>query len=329
VLLVTVTDIETDAVRDMLAERCGRQFQMLFIGDKTYRDLGAIGGARTLLVRSEMGAGGPGGSLLTISSGIAALRPAAIIMLGIAFGIAPEQQQIGDILISRQLMLYDLQKVGTDHQGTYQVRARGDRPSASAWLLDRFRAGRDSWRGAAIHVGLILSGDKLVDNQNFRAQLSVLEPEAIGGDMEGAGLYVAAQSQKVDWILVKAISDWADGHKSQEKQQRQALAARNAAEYVFHVLAQGGLAPAAPPPGAAPRPATQLPASQLRQLLAERFSSEELQTICFDIGIDPDNLPGQAKSARARELISYLERRNELGRLYAWIQQHRPDIDLS
>jgi hypothetical protein len=79
---------------------------------------------------------------------------------------------------------------------------------------------------------------------------------------------------------------------------------------------------------AAPHPATQLPASQLRQLLAERFDNEELQTICFDLGIDPDNLPGQAKSARARELISYLERRNQLGKLYTWIRQHRIDIDL-
>ncbi|NTU85469.1 MAG: hypothetical protein HGA45_39965 [Chloroflexales bacterium] len=329
VLLVTVTDVETDAVRDALAERHGRSFQTTFLGDKTYRDLGLIGGARAMLVRSEMGAGGPGGSLLTVAAGIAALRPAAIIMLGIAFGVAPGRQQIGDILVARQLMLYELQRVGTDSLGDYQLRARGDRPSATAWLLDRFRAGRDDWRGAPPHFGLILSGDKLVDNHDFRAQLGQLEPEAIGGEMEGAGLYAAAQSQRADWILVKAISDWADGAKGQAKDESQRLAARNAAEYVFHVLEKGGLART--PPGAAARPGATplLPPSQLRLLLAERLDSEELGAACFDLGIDPDNLPGRGKAARARELISYLERRNELERLRAWLRQQRPDIDLT
>ncbi len=55
--------------------------------------------------------------------------------------------------------------------------------------------------------------------------------------MEGAGLYVAAHDAKVDWILVKAICDWADGNKDDTAQ---ALAARNAAEFVLHVLNLGG-----------------------------------------------------------------------------------------
>jgi nucleoside phosphorylase len=242
VLLVTVTDAEIDAVRDVLAERHGRGFDTRFIGDKTYYDLGVLGGARTVLVRSEMGAGGIGGATLTIAAAIADLAPTAIIMLGIAFGLDPQRQQIGDILVSRQLMLYDLQRVGTDSAGNYQVRARGDRPASSHWLLDRFRTGRDGWRGAGLHFGLILSGDKLVDHQDFRAQLLQLEPEAVGGEMEGAGLYAAAQRNKVDWIMIKAICDWADGNKQVNKDARQQKAAQNAASFTFYVIQQGGLA---------------------------------------------------------------------------------------
>ena len=62
-----------------------------------------------------------------------------------------------------------------------------------------------------------LSGEKLVDNLDFRDQLLNLEPEAIGGEMEGAGLYVACQDKKVDWILVKAVCDWADGQKGKRQ----------------------------------------------------------------------------------------------------------------
>lgn len=323
VLLVTVTDIETDAVRDTLMERHNRAFQPIFREKKTYRDLGVIGQSRTMLVRSEMGSASSGGSLQTVSRGIADLKPIAVVMLGIAFGIDPVQQQIGDILVSRQLMLYELQRVGTDAQGAYQIRARGDKPSASDWLIDRLRAARDTWNGAPLHFGCLLSGDKLIDNQDFRAQLTALEPEAIGGDMEGAGLYVAAQDQKADWIVVKAISDWADGKKYESKQEYQRLAAKNAAKYVFHVLEQGGI-------GALSRSSTgtvaQLSLTQLRLTLTERLDREEIQAICFDLGIDYDNIPGSTKSARVRELLAYLSRRNELEKLLAWIQKHRSDI---
>jgi len=39
----------------------------------------------------------------------------------------------------------------------------------------------------------------------------------------------AAQRNKVDWILVKAICDWADGNKHQNKSRCQNEAAENAA----------------------------------------------------------------------------------------------------
>jgi hypothetical protein len=71
--------------------------------------------------------------------------------------------------------------------------------------------------------------------------------------MEGAGLYAAAQRARVDWILVKAICDWAE-HKGRSKRQRQLLAAQNAASFVLHVIRQGGLAgQAGSPVSRAPR----------------------------------------------------------------------------
>ena len=63
-------------------------------------------------------------------------------------------------------------------------------------------------------------------------------PEAIGGEMEGAGVYAAAG--KTDWILVKAICDWADGTKHVDKEARQKAAATNAAELVVEAIGQGG-----------------------------------------------------------------------------------------
>lgn len=257
VLLVTVTPVETQAVLDALREGFDRGFERRFIGDKTYHDLGEIGGARVFLVQSEMGTSGPGGSTLTVEAGIQALSPSAIVMVGIAFGVDPHKQRIGDILVARQLLLYELQRVGTGSGGSLAVRARGDRPSASTRLFDRFASGRIGWSKPNVQIGLLFSGEKLIDNQGFLDQLRVIEPEAIGGEMEGAGLYSAAQRHKVDWILVKAITDWADGKKGRNKRQRQALAASGAARFVLHVLQQGGFAEPKLPASAdsvAPRP---------------------------------------------------------------------------
>lgn len=255
ILLVTVTEVETHAVLAAVEEHMGRGGERRFIGDKTYHDLGLIGDARTFLVRSEMGSGGRGGSLLTVAKGLASLAPTTVIMVGIAFGVDEKRQRLGDILVSQQLILYDLQRVGTGPDGALATRMRGERPPAPMRLLDRFRDGALNWRRATgpgrtrkppeIHIGALLSGDKLIDHRGFRDELLRAAPEAIGGEMEGAGLYAAAQDSKVDWLLVKAISDWADGAKGRNKLARQTRAARNAADFVLYVLQQGGLA--APP----------------------------------------------------------------------------------
>lgn len=247
VLLVTVTQVEASAVLTLIKVQYGHEYEPLYIGDKTYYDLGIIGGARTFMTRSEMGSGGPGGSTTTVLEGINQLEPSAVIMVGIAFGIDSEKQSIGDVLVSTQISSYDLQRVGTGEAGESVKFARGNRSPASHMMLDRFRDGKVDWKGAPVRFGLVLSGQKLVDNLDFRNQLLDLEPEAIGGEMEGSGLFDAAYRTKTDWILVKAICDWADGRKSENKNERQQVAAENAASFVFHVLEKGGLAPAGLP----------------------------------------------------------------------------------
>jgi len=53
--------------------------------------------------------------------------------------------------------------------------------------------------------------------------------------MEGVELYAAATEAGTEWIVVKAICDWADGTKSKTKA-LQLWAACVASSYVHHVL---------------------------------------------------------------------------------------------
>ena len=249
VLLVTVTEVEGRAVLAEFESQRSKGFiqgdinpNQIYVSNKTYFDLGTIKGAKIFMVRSEMGAGGPAGSQATVTEAIQALSPSAVIMLGISFGVDEQKQKIGDILVSRQLELYEHQRVGIDSAGELKIIPRGDRPSASPRLLDRFGASQLRWpeSEAKVQFGLILSGHKLVDNQDYREQLRSFAPEVIGGEMEGEGLYSAAHGAKVDWIVVKAICDWADGKKYEKKAERQKEAAKNAARFVIHTLMQGG-----------------------------------------------------------------------------------------
>lgn len=108
--------------------------------------------------------------------------------MGIAFGIDETKQAIGDVLVSKQIQDYALERVNDD--GT--VTPRGDKPSCSDNLLNRLhqvdavekRRG-NNW--PKVRFGLVLSGPKLIDNLDYRNSLKTLHTEAIGGEM---GLFV-------------------------------------------------------------------------------------------------------------------------------------------
>ncbi|HYP27228.1 MAG TPA: tetratricopeptide repeat protein [Blastocatellia bacterium] len=244
VLIITATEVESEAVLQVFKEATGEAVKPVSIDKRMYHDLGIVNGASVYLAQSQMGSGGPGASQQTVQRGIDALKPSSVIMVGIAFGINSKKQSIGDILVSQQLMLYDLQRVGRSKEGQLEIILRGDRPRASSRLLNFFQGAHLHWdkSKAKVRFGLVLSGEKLVDNIDFRDQLKAFEQEAIGGEMEGAGLYVASYDENTDWILVKAICDWADGNKKRNKSKYQQKAAHNSASFVLHVLTQASFA---------------------------------------------------------------------------------------
>jgi nucleoside phosphorylase len=246
VLLITVNENEFNAVYDIARMRLGKEPPPIYLS-RTYYDLGSIGGLRVALVRSEMGSTQPGGTTTTTLQALRDLHLRLVIAVGIVFGVNPEKQNIGQILYSKQLQCYELLKVGTDEvTGTLRVIPRGDKVTANPKLLDRLWDAAISWpeskdEGRPLPV-LLLSGDKLVDNLEFRDQQLLLQsPEAEGGEMEGSGVYSATREYETPWIVIKAVSDYADGKKREDKDARQKKAAGNAARFVFYLLERGGL----------------------------------------------------------------------------------------
>lgn len=234
VLLVTATEVEARAVLDVFG-KVEKAPALMFIADKGYYDLGMIAGARTFMIQSEMGVG----TLLTLRESLEVLSPSVLIIVGIAFGLKPEEQQLGDILVSTRLESFELQRLGEDAKGQSVTTLHKESLPISKSLLERFKVGSIALTDLIVHFGPILSGTKFTDNQDYRNQLLEIKPDAIGGEMEGAGLFTAPHRYKIDCILVKAICDWADGLKILDRAVQQ-KAAHNAALFTLYVLQQGG-----------------------------------------------------------------------------------------
>jgi nucleoside phosphorylase len=235
VVIITAVDVEREAVLRRLAPYPPKRRVLKgFIGPETYF-LGKFGAFKVVVTKCQMGSLDPGSATLATEQAQRIWRPRAIIMVGIAFGQNPSKQKMADVLVASKIISYEQQRVSG------QLVDRGSIPPSNPTLLNRF----DNPVGwtffhpdgskSNCRIGPILSGEKLVDDPKFKADLLKRFPQAIGGDMEGVGLCAAAIRSGVPWILVKAICDWADGKKHKK---HQPLAAAAAVSLVHHVLSQ-------------------------------------------------------------------------------------------
>ena len=290
-LLMTVTDIERKAVLSEMNPWPGQKEILIgAISHNTYR-FGQFGRYRAAQVESTMGSDGRAGARATLQDAITELKPKAIFLIGIAFGIDHKKQDLGDVIIAESVFNYALQRVGEP-----QLIFRGEETKCGLILSERFRSRRADWnlrcgqRVVKVHQGLLLSGPKLIANQKFRDQLTrkFKNRKPLGGEMEGAGAYEAAEREKVEVILIKGICDWADGHKNDRAQPFAAYAAVSLAKYVLtkpHVLAalRAKDVPYPPPPLPPPPP----PPDTRYRLIVNALKNGSLVPF-LGSGINPD-----------------------------------------
>jgi hypothetical protein len=65
----------------------------------------------------------------------------------------------------------------------------------------------------------------------------------------------------------------------------------------------------------------------LRAELISHYNLAELETLCFDLDVDWDDIVGPDKASKTRNLIEYLRRRDALQRLLKMLQTQRPNVD--
>lgn len=253
VLLITVSQVETDTVLAAMEPWPG-EIEILR-GQHSLINywFGKFGLYRAAHCTCTMGGGGRSGSAQTTADAINELQPKAVLLLGIAFGVDRKSQRLGDVIVADSIYSYDLQKIS----GEFTL-SRGSQTKCGIVLSERFRAYIPDWeprygksillvsaRPVKVFQGLMLSGEKLINNKKFRDDLLDLfqgrdkSASPYGGEMEGAGAYEAGErleaklKQRVEIILIKGICDWADGNKNDRAQPVAAYAAVSLAKYVL------------------------------------------------------------------------------------------------
>ena len=146
-------------------------------------------------------------------------HPRYILLVGIAGGMASKNVRLGDILISDQIVDYELQKL-TSHG--FEVRWEVQR--ADPRLLDVCNSFRDeSWQELIKisrpdpgrpnrFTGPIASGDKKIAFTKILARYRSMWPKLIGVEMEAAGAATAAfqSADRPGFFMVRGVSDLAD-----------------------------------------------------------------------------------------------------------------------
>lgn len=64
----------------------------------------------------------------------------------------------------------------------------------------------------------------------------------------------------------------------------------------------------------------------LQKQLVEHFTLEELDQLCFDLRIDYEELPGDTKTTKARELVKFAYRQGRLPEIVQQCEKERPKV---
>ncbi|MFF0151851.1 hypothetical protein [Micromonospora sp. NPDC005203] len=244
VLVLTVLDIERDAVTSAVTAANGQQAEPDTLGGYPIFRLGRLGdhGTEVLLAQSAQGIVTPAAMMLTAERLIPVVQPDYVILAGICFGLWSRRydngrQELGDVVVSEYVQNVDHRKV-TDEDGSERIVWRGERVQASTPLLLALMAATHGWTGRPVHFGTVLSGSTLVSSATLRAHLRREFEEASAGEMELTGVYVATAGRRCGWIMVKGISDWGTGELTDDTRRS---ASEAAAAFIVQALTVGTL----------------------------------------------------------------------------------------
>lgn len=157
------------------------------------------------------------GSFSAVDGALDRFSPKYVLAVGVAFGIDPNKQSLGDVLVAKDLVFYDNFNKVTDGkmklrpQDTYQIDAG---LNAQVHQLDIVTppesVGKFKWFFNAMLTGGTVLSDADEKEKLLHAATDI-GYEIVGGEMEASGIYYACQrikNRKTPFFIIKGICDW-------------------------------------------------------------------------------------------------------------------------
>ena len=165
--------------------------------------------------------------------------PTLVINTGSAGGLAPGQRQ-GDIVIAAETAHHDVD-VGAFGYAKGQLPACPPRfaadPEAVALAAELAGPVSAALGGRCEAPGLIVSGDQFIHDPADVARIRRDFPEARALEMEAAAIAQTCQRLQTPWLVIRALSDLADGGAALSFDEFLPLASQHSAELVRALVA--------------------------------------------------------------------------------------------
>ena len=244
VLLMTATEIELRGIMGYLKPKDGKDNIVETFVEKQRIYIGKYGQYPVAVGMSAPGKAqqGPFNACLVTTKIMEAVKPRYVIAVGICYGMDKSKTSSGDVIVSNLICNYTLCFDGDKAKVT--LKCHEGIPPVGPTLLAMFASPvgysyKQDGKEVKVHCGPFIARPDLVDNPDYKEQLKRSWPDALGGEMEGAGIMAAIENDtskyKVEAIVIKAICDWGDGKKS-EAADWKPFSSHAAARYVHHQM---------------------------------------------------------------------------------------------
>ena len=158
----------------------------------------------------------------------------AVINTGSAGALA-DQLNVGDVVIAEALLHHDVDVTAFGYEAG-QMAQMPARYTSDAGLVAAAMEAAVSFPNAAINRGLVVSGDQFVHSQVARSNITNIFPDAMAVEMEAAAIAQVCYRFEVPFVVIRAISDNANGEAETSFDQFLATAANHSAQMVQSLL---------------------------------------------------------------------------------------------
>ncbi|AQG80117.1 5'-methylthioadenosine/adenosylhomocysteine nucleosidase [Spirosoma montaniterrae] len=209
---------------------------------------GMIGKQRVVVAETGIG---KVNAAMTTAFVLAHFRPQRVIFTGIAGGVNPDLQP-GDIVIAQQTGYHDYRSVTFSQQPTSQTLdpiSKRMNPAyfrADSLLLLKalsaskkadFEAIPTTSRPPSVITGTVVTGDEFVNSEARVNQLRT-DHNADATEMEGAAVAQVCYQQGIPCLVIRSLSDKANGNARQDMLTFYKIAARNSAKLVLAIVGE-------------------------------------------------------------------------------------------